>query len=94
MEGERNRLEALLYAAAKNRQHRPPHVWHQLFQVVQRWLLLQELLVERQREVELHDGQVVDGQAADEPDEVKQVNVLESLEGRGVWRSPSVFCQH
>lgn len=58
----------------------PSHIWHELFQVVQRWLPLQKLLVQSHGEVELHDGEIVDGQTADDSDEVEQLNVFKGLQ--------------
>ena len=59
----------------------PSHIRHHLLQVVQGWVSLQQLLVKGHWEIELHDSQVVDGEAADDTDEVKQVNVLKRLQG-------------
>lgn len=65
----------------------PSDVGHELFQVIQRWFLLQELLVEGDGELELYYGQIVDGQAADHPDEVEQVKLLKGLQAT-VARQP------
>lgn len=58
----------------------PSDVGHKLFQVLQRWFLLQELLVKGNGELELYYGEIVDGQAADHPDEVEQVKLLKGLQ--------------
>lgn len=58
----------------------PSHIWHKLFQVIQCWVPLQELLVKGNGEVELHYSEIVDGQTTDDPDEVEQVKVLKSLQ--------------
>lgn len=57
----------------------PSYIWHELLQIIKRWFPLQKLLVKGHREVELHDGEIVDGQTADDPDKVEQINVLKGL---------------
>lgn len=51
----------------------------ELLEVVQRRRHVQQLLVESQWEVEVHHGGVVDGQAADDPDQVKPVLLHKTL---------------
>lgn len=65
----------------------PPDVGHELFQVIQCWFLLQELLVKGNGELQLYYGEIVDGQAADHTDEVEQVKLLKGLQAT-VARQP------
>lgn len=52
----------------------------ELLEVLQRGRHLQQLLVENQREVEVHHRGVVDGETADDPDQVKPVLLNKTLE--------------
>ena len=69
----------------------PSHIRHHLLHVVQCWVPLQQLLVKGHWEIELHDSQVVDGEAADDTDEVEQIDVLKRLQGTILFKDLHVF---
>lgn len=52
----------------------------ELFEVLQRGWHLEQLLVESQGEVEVHHCGVIDGQTADDPDQVEPVLLYKTLE--------------
>lgn len=52
----------------------------ELLEILQRRRYIKQLLVESQREVEVHHRGVVDGQTADDPDQVKPVLLNKTLE--------------
>lgn len=68
----------------------PSDVGHELFQVIQCWFLLQELLVKGNGKLELYDGEIVDGQAADHPNEAEQVKLLKGLQATVAWQPDNI----
>lgn len=68
----------------------PSDIGHELFQVIQCWFLLQELLVKGNGELKLYYGEIVDGQATDHPNEAEQVKLLKRLQATVAWQPDNI----
>lgn len=75
-----NRVQWELCLGLKHKKwSEPGFCWRELFEIVQWRRHVQQLLVERQRKVQIHHSGVIDGQTADDPDQMKPVLLHKTL---------------